>query len=83
MENVIVAGASQLSGNLSSCSVTTTSIVSGRPSIWLYDVINMSVNNCTGEVMKYQVWSLSEFSIGLMIVVGVILMVILIAMSTT
>ena len=81
MENVIVAGANNLSGNLSQCKFIVDEITTGRPNLWVYTKMSLAVNNCTGEVFKYNTWSLSEVAVGCGI--AVVLMVIVFLISLT
>lgn len=77
MPNTNILVNPDVQGNISSCKTEVTVINgSSRGSLWFVNDTGYATNNCTGQVDRFESWSLSGFSIGLMILVGVVVFIV-------
>lgn len=72
-ENTVVVGGS-VNGNISSCEFKVSSITTGRKNLWVETTQNLAVNNCTGEVIKADSWSLTTDGF-IIVILGFILVI--------
>ncbi len=77
MQNAVVAVTNAVSGNVSSCSYVTQEIITGRPNIFVITRQTLAVNNCTGEVLKYDFWNVSESSVVFLLLAVVLVLIII------
>ena len=77
MPNNLFVGSGQIEGNISSCKTEITYLNgSSRPSIFYEMNTGYATNNCTGKVDNFESWSLTGFSIFLLIIVAIVVSVV-------
>lgn len=70
MPNINLIETQDVNGNISSCKTEITYLNgSGRPSLFYVENTGYATNNCTGQVDTFHSWTLSGFSIVMIIVI--------------
>lgn len=75
MNRSIITTSQNIKGDISTCTVQSTEVNSGRTT-WVQYKTTVMVNNCTGETKEYQNWELSGQAFGL-VMVGICAVVLL------
>jgi hypothetical protein len=80
--NILLQTANNIEGNVSSCK-TEISIInnSSRPSLFYQIDTGYATNNCTGETETYTSWELTETSVFLMVLLGIIAIIAIVRLS--
>lgn len=74
MNNNVITTSQNIKGDISTCTVNTSEIDSGR-SFWIQNQTTIAINNCTGSTTEYQNWSISAEGMGSIIFGGIFLFV--------
>lgn len=75
MPPLIMTSSSNISGNISSCTTNVQILnCASRNSLFTCQDIGFATNNCTGQTQQFESWSLTGFSIFLMVLVEIIVL---------